>query len=201
MAFQPSPYNSIQMFLLAEEVIRGDQHNPLNPLQWDCIMLNLPGNRQYNPSVAWLLKCHTDGSLASNFVTFVDNLRLAAKGLKHVRELGQAVSTKQAYLSIQDALRKLRAAGGTKRPGAWAGSSVCMEDNKGVIVLTSLEKWNRLKSICQYWLNHLDRGDNMLEFKKLHSDRRFLVYVTQVYPAMKPYLKGFHLLLESWRGG
>ena len=41
----------------------------------------------------------------------------------------------------------------------------------------------------------------MLEFKRLRSDRGFLVYVTQVYPAMKPYLKGFHLSLESWRGG
>jgi hypothetical protein len=28
-----------------------------------------------------------------------------------------------------------------------------------------------------------------------------MVYVTQVYPGMKPYLKGFHLSLETWRGG
>jgi len=191
MGFRPSPYNSIR--IIAEEVIRGDQHDPSNPLQWDCIMLNVPGIRQYNPSVAWLSKRRTDGSLASDFVTFVDDLRLAAQGLKQVRELGHAVSTKQAYLGIQDALRKLRAAGGTNRPGAWAGSSVCVEDNKGVVVLTSQEKWNRLKSICQYWLDHFDRGDIMLEFKKLRSDRGFLVYVTQVYPTMKPYLKGFHL--------
>jgi hypothetical protein len=27
------------------------------------------------------------------------------------------------------------------------------------------------------------------------------VYVTQAYPGMKPYLKGFHLSLESWREG
>ena len=40
----------------------------------------------------------------------------------------------------------------------------------------------------------------MLDFKRLRSDQGFLVYVTQVYPAMKPYLKGFHLSLESWRG-
>ena len=189
------------MFLIAEEVIRGDRHDPSNPLQWNGIMLNLPGTRQYNPSIAWLSKRRTDGSLASDFVTFVDNLRLAAQGGKQVRELGHTVSTKQAYLGIQDALRKLRAAGGTKRPGAWAGSSVCVEEDKGVVVLTSQEKWNRLKSICQYWLDQLNRGDIMLEFKRLRSDRGFLVYVTQVYPSMKPYVKGFHLSLESWRGG
>ena len=27
------------------------------------------------------------------------------------------------------------------------------------------------------------------------------MYVTQAYPGMKPYLKGFHLSLEMWRGG
>ncbi len=27
-----------------------------------------------------------------------------------------------------------------------------------------------------------------------------MVHVTQIYPAMKPYLKGFHLSLECWRG-
>jgi hypothetical protein len=28
-----------------------------------------------------------------------------------------------------------------------------------------------------------------------------MVYATQAYPSMKPYLKGFHLSLETWRGG
>ena len=151
MGFRPSPYNSICMFLIAEEVIRGDRHDPSNPLQWNCILLNLPGTRKYNPSIAWILKRRTDGSLASDFVTFVDDLRLAAQGPERVKELGHTVSTKQAYLGIQDEFRKLRVAGGTKRPGAWAGSSVCVEDDKGLVVLTSQEKWDRLKTICRHW--------------------------------------------------
>jgi hypothetical protein len=40
-----------------------------------------------------------------------------------------------------------------------------------------------------------------LDFKHLQSDQVFLVYVTQAHPEMKLYLKGFHLLLEIWRGG
>jgi hypothetical protein len=40
-----------------------------------------------------------------------------------------------------------------------------------------------------------------LEFERLHSDQGFLVYVTQAYPGMKPYLKGFNLSLETWREG
>jgi hypothetical protein len=29
----------------------------------------------------------------------------------------------------------------------------------------------------------------------------FLVYITRMYLAMVPYLKGFHLTIEMWRGG
>jgi hypothetical protein len=41
----------------------------------------------------------------------------------------------------------------------------------------------------------------MLEFKRLQSDQGFMMYVTQSYPSLKPYLKGFYLSLDSWRGG
>ena len=47
----------------------------------------------------------------------------------------------------------------------------------------------------------LVEGQVEVPFKQLESDRGFLVYVTSAYPAMKPYLKGFHLSLEMWRGG
>jgi hypothetical protein len=108
---------------------------------------------------------------------------------------------KQSYLGIQDALHKLRSANGTRRPRAWAGVSVCVEEDHGVVVLTSEEKWDRMKTICNYWLNKLNQGVMNLEFKHLRSDCGFMVYVTQAYPGMKPYLKSFHLSLEMWRGG
>ena len=37
--------------------------------------------------------------------------------------------------------------------------------------------------------------------KELLADPGFLVYVTRTYAAMIPYLKGFHLTVEMWRGG
>lgn len=76
-----------------------------------------------------------------------------------------------------------------------------IDSEKGVVVLTSQEKWTRMKEICKYWLNLLESGVTVLDHKKLQSDRGFMVYVTQAYPALKPYLKGFHLSLETWRGG
>jgi hypothetical protein len=69
------------------------------------------------------------------------------------------------------------------------------------MVLKSQEKWDQLKTICSYWLGILSGGGTDLDFKCLHSDQGFLVYVAQAYPGMKPYLKGFNLLLETWKEG
>lgn len=57
-----------------------------------------------------------------------------------------------------------------------------------------------MKTICQHWHTMLVAGKTDLPYKQLQSDRGFLVYVTNAYPAMKPYLKGFHLSLDLWRG-
>jgi hypothetical protein len=199
MGFRPSPYNSIRMYLIAEEVIRGDCHDSTNVFQWDTIRLNLPGTQNYKTLEAWLSKRRADGSLASNFVCFVDNLRVTGQGREQMIKAGHAISTREAWLGIQDALRKLRCWGGTTRPGAWAGASVCIKEDVGVLVLVSQDKWMRMKNICRHWLGLLTKGKTSLDFKQLRSDRGFMVYVTQAYPGLKPYLKGFHLSLEMWR--
>ena len=134
-------------------------------------------------------------------VVFVDNKRLVGCVSERVREAGHASSTRESYLGVQDALRKWRSAGGTQSPGAWAGAVVHIEEEQGILVLTSQEKWDRMKSICRYWLDIVEGGEKTLEFKKLQSDRGFMVYGTRPYPAMIPYLKGFHLSLEMWQGG
>ncbi len=79
--------------------------------------------------------------------------------------------------------------------------NVCVEEDWGVLVLTSQEKWDCMKAIYEHWQKLLEQGETNLDFKQLRSDRGFMVYVTQTYPGMKPYLKGFHLSLETWRGG
>ena len=76
-----------------------------------------------------------------------------------------------------------------------------VEDDGSVAVTTSQEKWDRMKAICSHWLSILQSGEVDLEYKKLLSDRGFMVYAVQPFPCMMPYLKGFHLSLETWRGG
>ena len=201
MGFRSSPYNSVKMYLVAEEVIRGGRLDSDNPFRWHHVEMNLPGSESYSPSRAWVTKRRVEGSLASDMVVFVDDKRLAGSGQQEIKEAGHRCSTREAYLGIQDALRKWRSAGGTRNPGAWAGAVVHVDPSQGVLVLTSQEKWDKMKKICRHWLDQLLRGESALDHKQLQSDRGFMVHVTQAYPMMKPYLKGFHLSLETWRGG
>jgi hypothetical protein len=108
MGFRPSPYNFIQMYLVAKEVIRGNHHDSTNAFQWDVIHLNFPGMKDYNPSWAWGSKHRANGSLASNFVCFVDDLRVTGRGQDRMREVGHTISMRESWLGIKDALRKLR---------------------------------------------------------------------------------------------
>ncbi len=103
-------------------------------------MLNLPGLEGYKPSVAWISKRRSDGPLASNFVCFVDDQRILGEGREQVVAAGHAISSRKSYLGIQDALRKLRAPGGSRRPGAWAGACVFNEEDVGIVTLTLQEK-------------------------------------------------------------
>jgi len=94
MGFRPSPYNSIRMYLIAEEIIRGDRDDPDNAFQWSHLLLSLPGTENYKPSLAWVSKRRKDGSLASDFVCFVDDLGITGQGHKRVMEEGQTISTR-----------------------------------------------------------------------------------------------------------
>jgi hypothetical protein len=108
------------------------------------------------------------------------------------------MAAKQAYLSIQDAARKADKC--SQQPRAWAGAVVHVVQGKGICILTSDEKWQKMKSILRKWSDKLDSREKMLDHKELLSDRGILVYVMRAYPPLIPYLKGFHLTAEMWRG-
>lgn len=102
MGFRSSPYNSIKMYLIAKEVIKGDRLNADNPFWWHHVELNLPGTACYTPTRAWISKRRVlDGSLASDMVVFVDDKHIAGGGPTRVKEAGHASSTHESYLGIQ----------------------------------------------------------------------------------------------------
>jgi hypothetical protein len=200
MGFKPSPYNATRAFAWAEEIMRGDRREETNPMRWDRIRMNLPGEEDYTPSLPWVSKVVREGDcekIAGDFFTYIDDIRTCGQSDEHCWAVSRKVAAMCSYLGIQDAPRKRRAPSQT--PGAWAGSSVAIT-KEGVAVTVSQEKWDKMKTMVNKWKARVD-GKEDCNRKELESDVGFLIYVTRTYPAMKPYLKGFHLTLHGWRPG
>jgi hypothetical protein len=88
----------------------------------------------------------------------VDNQCVTGHGSQPVNKASHAISSKESYLGLQDALWKVWATEGSRMLGAWAGANICVEKDMEVILITSQEKWDRLKTICRKWLKCLDLG-------------------------------------------
>jgi hypothetical protein len=198
MGLKPSPYQTTQAMLFAEDAMRGDSKDPKNVFHWDKVLLNLPGSEQYDPSRPWVYKVKPDGTPAADFFFYVDDNRTTGKDEKEAWLAARRVASVCSYLGIQDAARKRRKA--SKTPGAWAGAVVSTDD-EGVYVSVSQEKWDKAKQMVKDTIAEVNNSEDMLDRKILESRRGFLLYVTRTYPSMVPYLKGFHLTLDGWRGG
>lgn len=196
MGFGPSPYLSTQSLLHAKPFILGDRKDSRNPFCWEKVVLNLPGMATYNPTKPVVYKAKADGSLAGDVLVYIDDLR--GTGLTEVEGWNgiQQVAKRLNFLGIQNAARKFRTI--LQEPGPWAGSMVYTSE--GVHVLISKDKWSKTKKILGEMKAELERGKGM-NFKKLRSDRGFLIYVTRSYPSMVPYLKGIHLTLSGYLPG
>ncbi len=147
MGFAASPYDSIKMALVAEEICKGNcfktgvgwDGKEINPFQWKGVHLNLPGTKDYDPCVTWISKRCKDGRIACDIFTFVDDERVVGPDEALTWQTSHVLASKQSYLGIQDAARKARPCSQTM--GAWVGSIVHVLDGLGVCVLTSKEKW------------------------------------------------------------
>jgi len=196
MGLKSSPYNSIQGILVVEEVIKGDHLDEQNIFRWDDIDLNLPGDPVYQPGLPWICKRQkSDGCIACDFVTYVDDMRSGGNGWIEARKVSRTIDMKLNYLELQDAARKRRDP--SQQPGPWAGSVVGIEEGVVYVIVTQ-ECWDKAKMMVKWMCRDVESSDEV-DFKILESYRGFLVYFSRTYPACVPYLKGIHLTLDSWR--
>ena len=64
--------------------------------------------------------------------------------------------------------------------------------------LFSQERWDKLKASLTRMRSALG---TQADRKKFLSARGFMVYASVTYLFMRPFMKGMHMLAESWRGG
>lgn len=195
MGFRPSPYLATQQLLKANNYLMGDRREESNPFHWSKIVLNLPGDPDYDPTRDFVYKLHPSGDIANDKHTYIDDLRLTGRTLKELWRSCQMVASRLNHLGLQHAARKLREL--MQDAGAWAGSVV--HTSEGVYLLVSLKRWEKTKFILDELSEELERTGE-LDYQNLLSRRGFLIYVARTYISMKPYLKGFHQTIDSWRG-
>lgn len=59
MGYKPSLYEAIHIYYHAEEFIVGDIREPNNPFRFDTVILNMPGNDDFNPALRRVYKYDT----------------------------------------------------------------------------------------------------------------------------------------------
>jgi len=201
MGLRPSPHICTQTFSWAEDVIRGNRLDPNNPLGWDTVILNLPGDKFYDPERPWVYRFNSVTKQMANFFgTYIDDIRTGGPSEEDCHATSHRVASIINYLGMQDAPRKRRP--GALRPGAWAGAICFTILGWGLYVSCSQEKWDKGKGIVeslyeQVVLNHVE----WLDRKSLEKDVGFLVHLSRTFPAFFAYFKGIYHTMESWRCG
>ena len=65
MGLIDSPYRSLQLLIHVKFIAYGDKNDPLNPLQWRHVNLNLPVDESYTPKLPWVIKVRSDGHIVN----------------------------------------------------------------------------------------------------------------------------------------
>ncbi len=202
MGFKPSPYIAAKLFGWTIDIIYGNRDDLENPFKWDSVLVNLPGQSDYDPTQPRI--CKLDGHLLACLLeAYVDDIRGLGSSEERCQRASSRIAQITQYLGQQDAARKCRPP--HQVPGPWCGAFMASKDNC-VWVYVSQAKWDKAKS----FVTELSRQVNLtnsgslnlkqgIDFKFLEKGRGFLVYFSRTYPSIVPYLKGIHLTLDSWR--
>ena len=146
MGLKSSPYNCTRAFAWSEDFIRGDRHDPTNPFAWDKVIMNLPGQADYNPTLPWVFRYDSvNEKVAAFFCTYVDDIRSGDSTEAACIRTTHTIASRVNYLGQQDAPRKRRKI--SQSPGAWSGAMIKVLNGEGLFVTCSQEKWDKTRGI------------------------------------------------------
>ena len=198
MGYKPSPYITTREICRQQPFLVGDRRDPQNVFRWSKVILNLPGKDNYNPARPRVYKVREDQTtIAADLFVYIDDVRNTAPSEVEGWKGAHQVCCRLGWLGIQDAARKRNYPSVT--PRAWAGT-IIHSDNNAVTVLVSEEKWGKTKDWINWVLERVNDKAGILH-KELERCRGFLIYVSRTYTSFKPYLRGLHKTIDSWRPG
>ena len=195
MGCRPAPFISARCMAWLKEETLGNRLDPDNVFQWSTVVLNCPGGKVYRPWLPPVFKQRSDGHIAADYAEFVDDRRPCGFSEEVCWRVAQRAASVAARHGVQDASRKRRPP--SQEPGSWAGYVIHTTEGK-VRGLVDQAKWDKTRARLKIIDSNLNSSGKM-NHKELERYRGFFIYVARVYPAMKPYLKGIHGTLDSWR--
>jgi hypothetical protein len=81
----------------------GDSEDKNNDFRWDTVELNLPGDLDYNPALAWVRKVREEGEIAADIHDYVDDNRETAPSEEEAWQAASKVAKTIAFYGSQDA--------------------------------------------------------------------------------------------------
>ncbi|KAL7570893.1 hypothetical protein ACA910_018953 [Epithemia clementina (nom. ined.)] len=108
MGLTTSPYQATQAAQRIKQLALGCRLDPQNVFRWHKVILNLPGDKTYNPSLAWVRRVCKDGTLVADVHPYVDDLRETAPTEQEAWKAASRMAKTAAYFGLQDAARKRR---------------------------------------------------------------------------------------------
>ncbi len=167
-----------------------------NPYHWDRVEFNLLGSKGYRSDLPWEMKIRADGHLAAEIFVYVDDGRATGHSPRLTWAAARAYAAGCSRRGVQDASRKRTSPLDT--PGPWAGTVTHTADGR-VLGMVSQVKWDKTKLLIAELGEMIPKGP--LPLQRLLETRGFLMYVVRTYTWLNPYIKGLHLMVDSWRPG
>eukprot|EP00957_Ditylum_brightwellii_P044850 3402450-Ditylum_brightwellii.AAC.1 len=202
MGLIPYPYITIKSFLWGNKIIRGNYLCPNNPLYWDIVNPNLPGNPAYVPIRSKVVKWSTIvNRVANNFITYFDNIRKTGNSKDACFLVTHRVMLVLNYLEQQDSPQKHRHP--SQQAGLLAGVLSRVIPKTRIFGLLSWIKWDKLKFVIRSWYKMIVAAraksrEPEFDQKLTEKDLGFVIPLTMTYLPIGSYLKGIHLTLDSW---
>ena len=92
-----------------EEHAVGDISDPSNPFYWDKVILNLPSQSDFNPTLPFVIKQDSiNQRIATAIRAYVHDLRIVAATMNLVWLAAHQIAAKIQYFGSQDAPRNRR---------------------------------------------------------------------------------------------
>lgn len=158
------------MYYHREEGVRGDRLALNNPMRWDYVVLNLPGNPNFDPRLPWVMKWDkVRNNITGECSTFVDDGNCSGETSEHAWCVQRKFTTGMQYRGVQHATRKVQVPG-QDNTGSWAGGMMQLTDSS-VFKFISKAKWDKTKAILKRIEEEIATSpDGKLNFKQLERD-------------------------------